>query len=784
MADLVGVNGQREHFKVVGTPNIPGKLSYALASGVAKYGIDYVIPNMLHAKFLRSPYPNAKVLSVDTTKAWEIPGVADIVTWDDEDIKTLTGSYGLPPDAPIMTNKAEQVGQEVAVIVVAETEEICEQALQALDIEWEILPHIVNLLEGRKPDFPEIRPESQTPPIFRPGLTEPGPKQGNLFMSRRITGDIDEGFKEAEHVLEFEMYMPAFAAFLPNPSGSVAWWSNDPYTGKDKILHIEGAVREKQRIANMYKMPLDRTIQEGLFQGGKYCDWGLRKSQEITPLLAKRTGRPVRCVNTREETFDFLMSQRYMSLKIGFKDDGLITAFDDYSIADGGITGTSRFAHIGDQFQGPYSTLKCKSARQQMEVVESNRGRMYVSGQHCPFNWDIATMAIYLIAQKLDKDPIDVARINLHGPESQDDMNPVPSFEACVEAGQKEFNWEFHPAGTKRLPDGRMHGTSFRYQMCPRHATKVYECKLEFRDGVVHMPTQGPLFGVYGPECNAMVVAEEIGINYDDVSIDFDQREVFSPVGGGADGTTASAWAMKECANLLKQKILETVVYESDNPPDPGWSNTAVVVKEPLPFAGMSPDDLDIADGRIFAKADPSKSAPISRGTATTLVATFRGRPPTALWNMGQGLKLDTMNTAWCEVAVDTESGEVEIIRFSVVADPGKVFRPISLESQIDQVMYFSQGCQLLEDFVYDERTGVLLNNNAIDYKKPGMLDIPHVERNFLETRAGNAAYGANGISHSLANTHLLIIAIHNAIGAWVDPPATPDKILKALGKI
>jgi CO/xanthine dehydrogenase Mo-binding subunit len=141
------------------------------------------------------------------------------------------------------------------------------------------------------------------------------------------------------------------------------------------------------------------------------------------------------------------------------------------------------------------------------------------------------------------------------------------------------------------------------------------------------------------------------------------------------------------------------------------------------------------------------------------------------------------MNTAWCEVAVDTETGEVEILKLGVAADPGKVMRPISLESQIHQVMYFSQGCQLLEDFYFDERTGVRLNNNMIEYKKPTFNDVPDIDCDFLETRAGNAAYGANGISHSLANTHLIAIAIHNAIGVWVAPPATPDKVLKALGK-
>ena len=148
------------------------------------------------------------------------------------------------------------------------------------------------------------------------------------------------------------------------------------------------------------------------------------------------------------------------------------------------------------------------------------------------------------------------------------------------------------------------------------------------------------------------------------------------------------------------------------------------------------------------------------------------------------GKELDTMNIAMCEVAVDIETGEVEVMRFGVVADTGKIIRRTSLESQIDQVMFFSQGCQLLEDYFYDKQTGLKLNNNMFDYKKPTIADVAMVEMDLLETQVGNAAYGSNGISHSLANTHLVVCAIENAIGKWVDPPATPDKVLAALGKV
>ena len=177
---------------------------------------------------------------------------------------------------------------------------------------------------------------------------------------------------------------------------------------------------------------------------------------------------------------------------------------------------------MGDLTQGPYNTIRCPNIRQQMEIVDSNRTKMYVSGQHCPFNWDSVTAAIYLIAEKLGKDPIDIARLNLHGPESKEDPNPVPSFEACVEAGKRLMNWQWHPSGSKRLPDGRLHGASFPLpDVAPRHSFSGYNAKLELRDGAVHMPTQGPLFGVYAVECNAMVVAEELGLEYEDINIDF-----------------------------------------------------------------------------------------------------------------------------------------------------------------------------------------------------------------------------------------------------------------------
>ena len=788
MADLAGVNGLREDFKIVGKPNVPGVLSYAVATGVAKFGGDYVKPDMLFARFLHSPYANAKIVRLDTTRARAIPGVVDILTWEDPDIANFVGNgehWGSP--RPWLDNIADQEGAEVGCIVVAESEDLCDEALRALDIEWEVLPHVVDIRRGAEKDAFVIFPGNPTPTTFgRRGGGGPDlpPKEGNVSHAGLDEGDADKAMAGSEYTLEFDMNMPSYGSVMPNIPGSLGWWEEDPYKGT--TLHIEGAVRNRQPIAQSYGMPLENTIQEGLFMGGRYCDWGLRRSQEITPLLSKRTGRPVRCVNTREETFDFLMNQRYCHVKVGFNKDGVITAIIDNSLADGGVRGSSSFGTAGDLTYGPYSSIRCGDVKQRMDIVDSNRGMMYVSGQHCPFNWDIISVAEYLIAEKLDMDPIDVARANLHGPAEKDDPNPVPSFDACIEEGKKLMDWSWHADGTKRLPDGRLHGAAFRYQQCPRHSGMSYSVKLELRKGVVHFPTQGPHVGIYAVECNVMVAAEELGVKYEDISVDFDYREAFTPMGGGSDGSTASAWATKECAGDLKRQILQAAARDAADPKriETKWGGDRAFGGLPMPIAGYSWEELDMENSEIFVKADPSKRVPLKDAVIDNLFATFTGRPPLSVWSVGPGARqLDAMNTAYCEVAVDEDTGEVEILRFGVVADPGLVLRPTSLESQVDQVMYMSQGCQLLEDFIYDEHTGVRLNANMIDYMKPGMLDVPQVDKEFLETRCSNAAYGASGISHSLANTHLVIMAIHNAVGVWVDPPATPDKVLRALGK-
>ena len=759
MADIEGSNGQRTEFKAVGRANVPGRLSYTIATGRAKFGTDAVLPDMLHAKFLRSPHGRAKIKNMDISKAKALEGVVDIVTWDDPDIQSMNAAMAnaeVKPMAGIqgsmVPNEAETENEEIGAVVVAVTPEICDEALRLIKVEWDVLPCIVDALDGLKPGAPVIRHDPRK------------------LASDYTQGDVEAGFKEADHIVEFDWNHSRTASHPPNPNGSVSWWAQDPWGVEGPTLYIEGInpTWGAFSLRPMYKVNFDKLHRGTLFQGGKYCDWIIRRSQLITPLLARRTGRPVRCSNERQNDYYPANPQRYSHAKIGFKKDGTITAVEESTIADQGSPDET--ASMWGSFEArfsPFNTTRCVNQKSHLQQVYTNSGRNTLS-QTSPFNWDAMTVAEQLVAEKLGMDPTDVALKNVHGPSSQTDPGIPPGLVQCIEKGKKAMNWKWHPAGTRKLPDGRMHGLAFRYALSPRHAFQPYTATVTIRgDNKVYVPLKGPWCGVYSAEANALVVAEELGAKVEDVILEYDEKAIFTPVGGGSDGSTASSWVMKEAAVACKKLLLDLAA----------------------PKFNARPEELDTKDTTVYLKSDPGKAFPFGKFIAEEgfgdhdldITATFFGRPPATTWNQA-GKVLDVMNTSFCEVAVDPDTGGVEVTKFVVVCDPGKVLRMTSFEGQLHQAMFFSQG-GLSEEFIYDKATGVKLSTNMFEYKKPTILDFGPIETYAVETRSGNACYGASGISHCMAAPYFPVCAVANAIGQWVVPPVTPDKVLKALGK-
>jgi CO/xanthine dehydrogenase Mo-binding subunit len=752
MADLDGSNGQRTEFKAVGRANVPGRLSYTIATGRAKFGSDFVVPDMLHAKFLRNPHGRAKILSMDISEAKKLEGVVDILTWEDPEIKDMKGTR-----ESLLINESNTENEEIGAVVVAVTPEICDEAIRKIKVEWEVYPTVVDPRDAFKPESASI---------YENPKAQPG---SQAFTA----GNVERAFSESDHIIEFEWAQSLTASHVPNPNGSVAWWAQELLKDEGPTLYIEGLCPTwgSFQLLPMYGLTFDKLYRGTTFQGGKYCDWMSRRSQLITPLLARRTGRPVRCVNTRQNDFYTANPQRYMHTKIGFKKDGTILGVYETQIGDSGapVKGMRTSSAGWEGSSSPFNTTRCVNLKYETKGASTSSGKI-TGSQTSPYNWDSMTFAEQLVAEKLVMDPIDIALKNVHGPASQSDPGVPPGLKMCLEKGKEAMNWKWHPAGTKTLPDGRLHGLAFRYAQSPRHAQQPYTATVTIQaDNKVYVPLKGPWIGVYAADACALVVAEEMGAKVEDVILLYDNKAIFTPVGGGSDGTTASAWVMKEAAVACKKTLLQLAASK----------------------LRVRPEDLDTRDTMVYLKSDPSRTTPFGKFIADEgfgdhdldITATFFGRPPATTWNQ-MGKVLDVMNASFCEVAVDPETGGVEVTKFVVVCDPGKVLRMTSFEGQLHQAMFFSQGGGLSEEWIYDKPTGVKLSTNMWEYKKPTIMDFGPIETYAVETRSGNACYGASGISHCMAAPQLPVAAVANAIGKVIFPPVTPDKVLQALGKI
>ena len=765
MEEFKGRNQDRQEFKVVGRKDIPGRLSYALAAGAAKYAREVVVPGMIHGKILRSPYGRARIKGMDTSRAKALPGVKAVITWEDEQIRAMPSISALDPPLfsgsptlafqsigiPVLGNEADREGDEIGVCVAAESEELCDEALKLVDIEWEVLPHLLDPREALRGDAPILHPELNLP--------------SNCV--RRWSwedGDVEAAFREADHVVEYDRFFPFFNTHKPNPFAIVAWWEQDHVGGEGKTLFIESdsytfALRA---VMTAFNLPEDKIRWLTICSGGQYCDLVSRRLVILGPLLAERTGMPVRIANTRRDSFDLGGGGAdYTHVKIGFTNDGMLTAVHASVLSSIG----TRAGIISDHSIEFFRMTRCPNIKSDCVSVFTNTARQSAD-PGLPYNWEVFTTAMWRIADELAKDPAEVMLKNCH--------TPQPSLKLCIDKGKEAIGWDRkrHAPGAVKLPNGKMHGMSFRYHDAPRHPHAIYTCTLILRsDGKVYVPHRGSWRGVFCEDACALVVAEELGARPEDVVIQFDANASATAVGGGSDGGGAATWVAKEAAIDLKALLLK---------------DAAAVLK-------VAPEELDTRDSTVFIKADPQKNYAFGMfaadpvfGWPRDLTTSYTGRPPLSSWKRDTRYRiLDTMNALFCEVEVDTETGDVEITNYVAACDVGKAIRPSSVEGQIEGQLVMNTASAKLEEYVWDEKTGVLLNGNDLEYKVPTILDVPPIEPVVVETRLGNGCYGATGISHQIVDKGIVACAVHNAIGKWIDSvPITPDKVLEALGKI
>jgi xanthine dehydrogenase molybdenum-binding subunit len=294
--------------------------------------------------------------------------------------------------------------------------------------------------------------------------------------------------------------------------------------------------------------------------------------------------------------------------------------------------------------------------------------------------------------------------------------------------------------------------------------------------------------GVCAETAYSQIVAEELGMRYEHVAHRQQNDSGFVMMTpDGACNLCSNGWVVRKAAGKAKRKLLELATQGVK----PYRASAPVNL-----FVGYQPEDLDIKDSVIYVKAEPSKRIPVKEIVREEQCVQFTTHPPIIEWEWhSQLLEQEKFEERprlcrqahFMEVEIDTETGEIEITKVVIVNDVGKAINPEAVNGQQYGGMYMAAGRSLFEEVIWDKPTGVMLNGNLLDYKIATILDCGPISPVILETRMGYGPYGAEGIGEDVADhaASLLGPAVHNALGVWIDDfPITPERILKALGKI
>ncbi|MBN1370155.1 MAG: xanthine dehydrogenase family protein molybdopterin-binding subunit [Dehalococcoidaceae bacterium] len=789
----------KEQYNYVGQRGMKRKDGYDKVSGKAVYTRDVKLPGMLYAKYLTSPYANAKILSIDTTAAQAYPGVRYILTYEDPQILELKLATRTIPTF-YLGNRAYYYGQTVGAIVVADTEQIADEAVKLLDVEWEELSFILDEVEAAQPGATLVDENQENNSI-----------PYGYSATRHVQGDVEAALAAAEHTVNFNAKKAmTYGADVECVSCLIKW------EGKLECwFHTQCPGRWRQSLAAFFEVPLNNVIVHSVYQGSQWGQWNWTTSQyntlpAITGILAKRTGRPVKVLFSRQE--NFLAGEMDCSTQsgtIGFKSDGTITA----------VKSTTYFANMG---LGPFEHFVENSRIPNLNIYGPiNRVNKPPMGAiRCEQSINSYQFCIVndYVASELNMDPTEVALKN-DGTEGKDmaylsqfklahGFPDRDSLKECIDLGKADFGWDskWHEPGARKLPNGRMHGISFtwdhEWQDCCGDSSIGIAIN---KDGSVSLMAQVSDIGVNHRSACCQIAAEEMGIPYEKIAFLNKAHETVTfelepPEGSAA--FTALGWAVKRAAMQAKASLLEFVCSEFET--SSGWGGHPRLTRYPAFFPGKSPEDLDIKDGVIYEVANPENKKTVAEVAARTgfggLSAGSSGHAPGVfVWQfLAQPAKADSTCNFYhhwmcrqgnfLEVEVDTETGEVFVTNAMPVNDVGKAISPEAVEGQQYGGVYWAFTRGMLEEYIWDPLTGVQLNPNYLDYRVAGIKDVAWDKINcrIVESGLGFGPYGSCGVGE-VPGTQLpwnLGQAIYNAIGKRIeDYPITPDKVLKALGK-
>ena len=781
-------------FSAVGK-RVRRKDGYEKATGYATYTSDVQLAGMLHLRILTCPYPHAKIVSMDTTRLKSMSGVRAILRYDDQELPEKAdtcGHFGKggQDHEPVLNRIGYWQGMPMGLAVAADTETIANEALRLVDIQWEERPFNLDQEGALEPGAPLSNPESyptgnEIPPFV---LNPP-----------RSYGDSEKGLSEADGVVEFTLQRGQETWIGPErPCGVFRWNGEYPEAWlKHQRPHLA-----KRQLAEFFGVKVSQVTLHCLYQGASFGGWSQMalnmQPNYIAGIISKRTGKPVRWLFSRREDFAGAgMENAKYRVKVGFRNDGTITAVRATSWFS--MDGYTHMDHFLENTTVRHLHQECNGA-----ICNILHGHAF----RCEQNANVTCLNAVFghVAEALRVDPTLLALKNdgcdghpmaelgpmkiSHGFADRD------SLRECIDAGKKAVKWEenWHAPGAKRLPNGKMHGLGFAWthEWSDSAGSAAMGIRIERDDGSARVFGQRCDNGVCAETAYCQIAADELGFRYEDVQYRPFEEGGFTPMTpDSSTNLSVNGWAIRNAARQLKRKILEVATTpRTTERPDMGYIP---------PFEGLSPNDLDIKDSIVYVKADPSRNMTMAEFVRP---AHFMGKMDIGAveplfaygWHNQHGQyagppgarHIFVRQAHFVEVEVETETGEVGVTGVTNVNDVGKAINPDAVEGQQYGGSVMGISRVRTEEVVYCPATGVILNGNLIDYKINTMLDCGPIDPIIIESGMGYGPYGSTGIGEDVATVvpSGLYLAVHNAIGKWVNLPITPDKVLKALGKI
>ena len=770
-------------------------------TGEAEYCTDIKVPGMVYAKVLRSPFPHARIISIDTSKAENLPGVRAVITGKDAP-EIRYGGF-LRDQHALCKKTVRHVGDAVAAVA-ADTLEIAETAIELIEVKYEELPAVFNVEEAWSTNTPvAIHPDlSRYEKLVSQGVyVHLDANRPNVAHNHRVYhGDIEKGFKEADFILENVFSTPRIqhvtlephvCIIKPDLNGGLTIWS-----GRQSIFRI------KEHFCYIFNLPPSKVrVIASHYVGGGFGNKTYIRAEPIIAVLAMKSKRPVKHVFTRDEMFlaGGTRIPMVLFIKDGVKKDGTIIAremrvlLDIGGYADAGvqICRNSSFGAIGN-YRVPNLKLDSYAVYTNQPVVTPFRG--LGSSQ-----WIFAIEShMDMIADKLGMDAVELRRKNIL---REGDVNGNGEIvhsnggRECLDKVAEFLEWNKKPEPTVEGPWRRGKGLAIgnKYSVAPTSAMAIVRL---WEDGTVEVRHNADEIGQGVNTVMAQIAVEELGGSMDKVIVrwgDTDTNAYF-PHGSTSQRTTYQLGnAVLLACQDAKRQIFELAASRLK----------------------AYPDELAIRAGKVFVKSDSSRSInttdifiadrPIPPGHLGSYVPKYGEIIGRGMWvqnytpenpDNGQidpelamkGLRLVSFYGLACqgaELAVNTETGEVKIIKLGAASDMGFPINPKMCEQQMEGGHAMGIGSTLWEEVKLDE--GRVLNPNLRDYRIPDAVNMPKNE-NFKTFMAPaphkDGPYGAKGCGETQMTPTAAVIAnaVYNAVGVRIkDLPLTREKILKAL---